>query len=597
MIRRLVRPFSSMWLVLAMSFRVNRRQAFVAMLETLANVLIVFQPLFLAWFVDGAVHHDERKMIITGVVFAAVMFFGFMLLVVGNTARINQRERVGFAFDVEIARMTAEIPTLDHLESSRYLDELQVLRDQQGALGDALNSVLNAIRWTVQGAGTIALAATADWRLVLVAVAGGTTFVTTAMSVGWQAKAEKESAEPGRLVTHLLEVGTTAKGSAELRVFGLHRPLHERLVGAVGQWRQPYVRLYMKMGLADAGNALLFFAVASGVLAWMLHDLMRGTVQVSAFVLAVLLVSRLQNLSNYVQFSIQNLSRVVRTTNRFRWLRDYHAEVLAAHPGNLMPPGELHSGIRTEKLTYRYPDTHRAALADVDLDLPAGSVIALVGENGAGKSTLVKLLTGMYQPSEGRVLVDGVDLAELDLTAWRARTSGAFQDYARLEFTALESVGVGDLDHHLDEPRVHQAVEDAASTAVLTALPSGLATQLGTTWPEGVELSGGQWQRLAIARGMMRDLPLLLVLDEPTAALDAATEHALFERFTEAARAASRRGAVTLLVTHRFSTVAAADLVVVLDNGRVAEVGTHAELINSGGHYAELYELQARGYR
>ncbi|TCO42356.1 ABC transporter family protein [Kribbella antiqua] len=156
---------------------------------------------------------------------------------------------------------------------------------------------------------------------------------------------------------------------------------------------------------------------------------------------------------------------------------------------------------------------------------------------------------------------------------------------------------MGDLDRVDDEDRIHQALHDGAAEDVLQALPDGLSTQLGTTWAGGVDLSGGQWQRLALSRGMMRPHPLLLVLDEPTSALDAATEHNLFERYTAAARQAGRRGAVTLLVTHRFSTVAAADLVVVLDQGKIVEVGRHANLVANAGHYAELYELQARGYR
>lgn len=209
----------------------------------------------------------------------------------------------------------------------------------------------------------------------------------------------------------------------------------------------------------------------------------------------------------------------------------------------------------------------------------------------------MKLLAGLYQPTSGRVLVDGTDVQAFDLAAWRARMSGAFQDYARLEFTAGESVGVGDLPYVHDDRAVHRAVREAASEPVLHALPSGLSTRLGTTWPDGVDLSGGQWQRLAIARGMMQRGPLLLILDEPTAALDAATEHTLFERYAAAAREAGGRGAVTLLVTHRFSTVASADLVVVLRGGRVCEVGTHGALVAAHGHYAELYDLQARGYR
>ncbi|HET7386379.1 MAG TPA: ABC transporter ATP-binding protein [Nocardioidaceae bacterium] len=596
----LPKSLTSMWLVLSMSFKVSRRQSLVAMLETVANAMEVFLPLVLAWFVTAGVHGDETAMIWAGATFAAMNCATFVLVVIGNTARINQRERVGFVFDLEIAAMTSQIPTLDHLESARYLDELQALRDQQSALGDALNTSLNTLRWLVYAVGTIALATTADWRLLLVAVAGLPNVLTTTWSVGWQARAEKKSAEPGRLVTHLVDVGTTSSGAAELRVLDLSSALRGRLRAAVGSWRAPFAVLGAKNGLADAVNAVIFYSTAAGVLAWMLHDLQhgpRGGVTIGAFVLALLLVGRLQTMGQQVQWAVRNLARTVRTTNRYRWLRDYHADVQAAHQGTLAPPARLTHGLRAEALTYHYPDTDAVALDGVDLDLPAGAVVALVGENGAGKSTLVKLLTGMYRPTSGRVLVDGTDLAELDLDAWRVRTSGAFQDYARLEFTARDTVGVGDLPHREDDVRVRRALDDAASSTVLTALPTGLSTQLGTTWPDGVDLSGGQWQRLAIARGMMREAPLLLVLDEPTAALDAATEHALFERYTAAAREASRRGAVTLLVTHRFSTVASADVVVVLDRGRVAEVGTHAELVARRGHYAELYDLQARGYR
>jgi len=235
--------------------------------------------------------------------------------------------------------------------------------------------------------------------------------------------------------------------------------------------------------------------------------------------------------------------------------------------------------------------------------LKPGSVVAIVGENGAGKSTLVKLLCRMYQPDQGRILVDGVDLARIRADDWRAHLAGAFQDFFRFEFRLRHSVGVGDVLRLDDQPAVAAAVGRAGADDVVEGLASGLETQLGPTWPEGVEVSFGQWQKLALARGFMRDRPLLLVLDEPTAALDAETEHALFERYAAVSRGGKEdqgrasEGRITILVSHRFSTVRMADLIVVLDGARVVEVGTHEALMAKGGQYAELYGIQAAAYR
>jgi ATP-binding cassette, subfamily B, bacterial len=263
--------------------------------------------------------------------------------------------------------------------------------------------------------------------------------------------------------------------------------------------------------------------------------------------------------------------------------------------------------------------------------------VALVGENGAGKTTLVKLLCRLYEPSAGRILVDSVDLRRMAPEEWRARTSAAFQDFVRFELVVRESVGVGGLEElvrlspaEADEV-VRGALVRAGAEEVPAGLPSGLETQLGKTWEGGVDLSGGQWQKLALGRAFMREGqpstrvnarpegekaqragpwaagaqgvrergggPLLVAFDEPTAAIDAPTEHALFERFAAAARSGASRGTVTLIVSHRFSTVRMADLILVLQDGRIAEQGSHAELMAMGGAYAELYGLQARAYR
>ncbi|MGI8745573.1 MAG: ABC transporter ATP-binding protein, partial [Bryobacteraceae bacterium] len=193
--------------------------------------------------------------------------------------------------------------------------------------------------------------------------------------------------------------------------------------------------------------------------------------------------------------------------------------------------------------------------------------------------------------------VDGVDLSRMPAPDWRTRLAGAYQDFFRFEFRARQSVGVGDIARLDDEPAVATAVGRAGADDVVSALARGLETQLGPTWPEGVEVSFGQWQKLALARGFMRDRPLVLVLDEPTAALDAETEHALFEHYAAGARRDTAEGSITILVSHRFSTVRMADLIVVLDGARLVEVGTHNELMAKSGQYSELYGIQAAAYR
>jgi ATP-binding cassette, subfamily B, bacterial len=229
--------------------------------------------------------------------------------------------------------------------------------------------------------------------------------------------------------------------------------------------------------------------------------------------------------------------------------------------------------------------------------LPAGAVIAIVGENGAGKTSLVKLLAKMYEPSSGTILIDDVPLARIRPDEWRTKLAGAFQDFHRFEFRARQTVGLGDLPKLDDDPAVTAAVARAGASDVVAGLSAGLDTQLGATWPAGIDVSFGQWQKLALARGFMRERPLLLVLDEPTAALDAETEHALFERYAAATRSNRTDGRITILVSHRFSTVRMADLIVVMDGARVVQVGTHDELMSMPGQYAELYAIQAKAYR
>jgi ATP-binding cassette, subfamily B, bacterial len=264
-----------------------------------------------------------------------------------------------------------------------------------------------------------------------------------------------------------------------------------------------------------------------------------------------------------------------------------------AAPAALLGPADLaERGIRFEDVGFRYPDAEGWALRHVSLFIPHGQSLALVGQNGAGKTTFIKLLTRLYTPTEGRILLDGLDLQSWDDAVLRSRLGVIFQDFNQYQFRFRENVGVGSVEHLEDAPRVNRAVEEGGATEVLAGLAEGLETPLGRWFKDGTELSGGQWQKVALARAFMREEADILVLDEPTAALDAEAEHAIFQRFRELAR-----GRTTLLISHRFSTVRMADRIVVIEHGQLVEQGTHAELMALGGRYAHLFTLQAKGYQ
>ena len=282
------------------------------------------------------------------------------------------------------------------------------------------------------------------------------------------------------------------------------------------------------------------------------------------------------------------------SSKRLSWLEDYAA---AQESGADQPaPTALTQGIDFEYVSFTYPGTTKVVLDNVSLHLPAGAVVAVVGENGAGKSTLVKLLARMYSPTSGTITADGIDIATIDTLQWREKLAGAFQDFYRYELRAAHTVGVGDLRHLEDRPAVQSAITRAGADDVIEKMALGLDTQLGPTWDAGVEVSFGQWQKLALARGFMRNDPLVLILDEPTAALDAEAEHALFDHYASSARSEAHNGRITVMVSHRFSTVRMADLIVVLDGSSVAEVGSHPDLMARRGLYAELFSIQAAAF-
>jgi ATP-binding cassette subfamily B protein len=425
----------------------------------------------------------------------------------------------------------------------------------------------------------------------------GVLAVPTAVTAAWRPAVERAAEERGaparRLAQHLFTTATTAPPGKEVRVTGIGPRLVEQRRAAWESWYGP-------VASARWGSALW------GALAWSLFGLgyVGGVVFVASGIDGssddvLLVLAAGARLSSYIGATVGEIGFLrgiwMDGSQRLAWLEDYAAAV--ASVGDLPVPDRLTDGIALEHVSFAYPGTDRLVLDGVSLHLPAGAVVAVVGENGAGKSTLVKLLAKLYEPSSGRILVDGVELRRMPAEAWRSRLAGAFQDFFRFELAARSSVGLGDVPRMDDEPAVVEAIGRAGADDVIAGFDAGLDTQLGPTWPGGVEVSFGQWQKLALARGFMRDEPLVVVLDEPTAALDAETEHALFERYAEGARRGGEEGRITILVSHRFSTVRMADLIVVLDGAHLVELGTHDDLMAAGGQYAELYDIQAAAYR
>ena len=594
-------------------------------------VTSVLYPVGLALVIDSALAHRPDG-VLFGVLLVAFLYtVSWALAMLAGSAGAVLSDRTSCYLTAHIAEQLHAVSGVDHLERHAYLTELDLLQQNLRLLGNAPRQILLVIQVLVRTLGIVVILAVIYPLLGVLPLAALFPVAGERLSVWLRQRSDERLAADRRLANELFELATSAGPAKELRVFGVTGPLRDRHRELSRRVFSGTARASVLGGLCGAAGWLLFAGAFVAGIAVVVVRAADGTASVGAVVLAVTLVQRAQLQVGQAAAAIGQLLTTARTARRLLWLENYAAASRGLVPGGAaeggglptaagglalggaaggpglpsagaaggprLPPAVLRRGITLREVSFGYPPDGGLVLDGVDVHLPAGAAVALVGENGAGKTTLVKLLTGMYQPTAGQVLLDGAPLADLDLAAWRERTAAAFQDFVRFELLAAEAVGVGDLPRMSQPAALESALERADATAVAASLPEGLDTRLGRSFTGGQELSGGQWQRLALARGMMRDLPLLLILDEPTASLDAITEAALFERYLSARQLASRSGAITLLVSHRFSTVRMADLIVVLDQGRVAASGDHASLSRAGGLYAELYELQARAYR
>ncbi len=377
----------------------------------------------------------------------------------------------------------------------------------------------------------------------------------------------------------------------EVKLFGLG----PHLLGRYKQLGETFYAEDRRLAVQRAGWAWALSLLATtafyGAYAYMALAAARGALSLGDLVLYVMAFRQGQQAFQAILSSIGGMFEDnLYMSNLFAYLATPESvPLLLPAPSADEPPAE--QGLRFDAVGFRYPGKEEWALRDLSLFVPRGESLALVGHNGAGKTTFIKLLTRLYEPTEGRILLDGRDLRSWEPEALRRRIGVIFQDYNEYQLKARENVGLGSVDHREDEARVSRAAERGGADAVIAGLPAGMDTQLGRWFKDGAELSGGQWQKIALARAFMREEADILVLDEPTAALDAEAEHAVFERFKRLAE-----GRTSILISHRFPTVRMADRIVVLEGGRVVEQGSHQALVEAGGRYARLFALQAQGY-
>jgi len=398
----------------------------------------------------------------------------------------------------------------------------------------------------------------------------------------------------GRASSYWSDILATPTGAKELRMFGFQDWAVERFHthGAVPVRELSRVlvsafRLHWTVFALNALGALIPFLL----LARLAVDGGLTAPELTAALGGVVAVARVLGAMGWEAFSIEASVPQLAALER---LDRFHAEEQAARKDRSAYPGEDVPTIRFERVCFAYPGTDRPVLHDLDLELAPGQSVAIVGENGAGKTTLLKLLAGFYQPTAGRIVVDGRDLRELDPQQWRRRLSVIFQDFVRFELSAFENVALADLDHPDARAHAQAAAVAAGADRLVAGMPNGWDTILSRGFTGGVDLSGGQWQRIALARAMYgaRTGGRVLILDEPTASLDVQAEVALFDQLLTHAD-----GTTAIVVSHRFSTVRRADRIIVLADGGVAEDGSHAELHGRGGIYAGLYDLQAQRFR
>jgi ATP-binding cassette, subfamily B, bacterial len=576
----------------ALTLRLARRPAIVLAVLTLAQAgVIAGLGVSQRLLADGSTSGDRRTVLVAVLLGAAAYAVGATAGWVSGNLTIYVVARVRGGQNEQLQRLISSIPTIAHLEHGPYIDRWNRIFQNSPAIAALPWSTLNTLVAVAGLAVTIGLLISVSPLLALLALLGVPVVLAARHASALLRDARDAGTEALRREQRLHDLCVEPEEAKEVMLADGGESLSRT---AAELWDQAAVlqaRARAKGAVWQAGAWILYAAGFAAALAEVAALIRAGRTTIGAAVLVVSLATQMQSQLRVVLTGLTEVAQAGHAVSHHAWLRAYAAE--QSRGGG---PAPDRGGITLRGVRFRYPGADEEVLRGVDLELPAGSTVAVVGANGAGKSTLIKLLTGVHEPTGGEIVAAGTPLRDIAPAAWRGRLSGVYQDFARLRLLVRETVGVGAVRHIRDRTAVAGAITRAGAPHA-----DGLDTRLGAAFG-GIEPSLGQWQRFALARSLMRERhgdrsPLCVVLDEPSAALDPLAEHQLFVHLVGQMAAARSAGAVTVLVSHRFTTVRMADVIAVLDDGRIAEQGTHAELMAAGGAYAELYRLQERAYR
>jgi ATP-binding cassette subfamily B protein/ATP-binding cassette subfamily C protein len=523
-----------------------------------------------------------------------------LLLMLGSTTanrglaflRELMRATLGNVVNVQILEKALSLE-LRHFEDADVYDKMQNARREASSRPLSLVLQVFAIAQNAisLAAYAVLLIRLSPWSVLVLVAASIPAFISETRLAAESFRLNSWRAPEGRKLNYLEWILTRDSHVKEVKLYGISSLILER-----------YRRLFQKFFREDRRLALrrmgwgmllglLSLAAFYGCYAFVVARAAAGRISIGDMTLYLVLFRQSQNGFQSILSAIGSMYEdALFMSNLFTYFAiPTGGEAPRSRPA-LSPPRGRHNQIELRNVSFRYPQKEVWALRNINLTLAPGEKLGLVGENGAGKSTLVKLLLRLYDPTEGEILYGGINLKDMDPADLRSRIGAVYQDYVRYQFTAAENIGLGEVAHVEDRPRIEEAARRGGAEGVINSLPKRYDTVLGGWFESGQELSAGQWQKLAVSRAFMRDAEVF-ILDEPTASIDAEGEHELFEQFKSLA---AERTAI--IISHRFSTVRIADRIAVLHEGRLEELGSHRELLSRGGRYAHLFGLQARGY-